>query len=275
MIRKLLFPQISCFQPVGKKRSEGYPLIHVWESGPKAKPSQVLLEGERSWQVWIRTVNISVINIINGKCYLCKIYKKAYINVWKMEKPSLLSYNCVKMVLLLFVRRLWVLWDFQKIHEKTIHHLIFLTQLLSIFVHSFLILSVCICIFCRCAQSTHILCSDFGFAQHRCVFGAAPVLMTIVGKGFIIIHGLDVPSLYLLGKVIKREENVATDVWCTGNCLQRIAVCISKGPTKYCKEVKIGLHVQKTLYFLDVLFSLSFSLPLSLHYLLFCIVSVA
>lgn len=112
--------------------------------------------------------------------------------------------------------------------EKSIHHLTFFTQL-SISVHSFLILSLCICIFCSCTHSAYILCSDCELAQHRCGFGVDTVPVTIPGKG---VQSGDVPSMYLLGKVTKREENVDTDIRCMDNCLQRISVGNSACTTK-------------------------------------------
>lgn len=91
--------------------------------------------------------------------------------------------------------------EVQKIQEETIYNLTFLTQLFSFSLHSLLILSLCTCIFCSCTHSLYILCSDYELAQHRHFLGAATVLITIIRKGFIMIHGWD---MYCLGKVTKK-----------------------------------------------------------------------
>lgn len=147
--------------------------------------------------------------------------------------------------------------------EKSIHHLTFFTQLLSISVQCFLVLSLYIRIFCSCSLArTFCVRSVVSPASARfwCCHGPRDHPW----EGLYWNPRLGRAIMYPLGKVIKREENVDTDNQYTGNCLQRISACISKEPTKFCKEVKIGLNVQELWYFLNV-FSVIFfchSLPI-------------
>lgn len=74
--------------------------------------------------------------------------------------------------------------------------------------HCFLILSLCIPIFCTCTPSAYILCSDRELAQLSVWIWCCYSPCDHPWERLYWIHGGDVPSVHLLGKVIKRKENV-------------------------------------------------------------------